>query len=131
VRSITVEGQVKILNHRQIFKLKTGGGLRSATDTEASKPSTEMLALVIDGCLYALLGGPASNAFRTYVKKQYSANVADLVDDPEKLQKCLGDVFGDSATIIEDFIMKSLLREFELPAALCVDLASTLKAAKA
>jgi hypothetical protein len=110
--------------------LNAEGGLRKASVTEDPKPSTETIALVLDGCLYALLGGPASSAFRTYIKRQSSVTIADLVNDPQKLDECLQGVFGDSAPIIEEFMTRSLVREFNLPEALCVDLVSTLKAAR-
>ena len=106
------------------------GGLRKASVTEDPEPSTETIALVLDGCLYALLGAPASSAFRTYIKRQNSVTIADLVDDPQKLHECLQGIFGDSAPVIEDFMIRSLVREFNLPAALCVDLVSTLRAAR-
>ncbi len=106
------------------------GGLRKASVTEDPKPSTETIALVLDGCLYALLGGPASSAFRTYIKRQSSVTIADLVDDPQKLHDCLQGVFGDSAPIIEEFMIRSLVREFDLPDTLCIDLVSTLRAAR-
>jgi hypothetical protein len=110
--------------------LNAEGGLRKASVTEDPKPSTETIALVLDGCLYALLGGPASNAFRTYIKRQSSVTIADLVSDPQKLDECLQCVFGESASVIEEFMIRSLVREFNLPEALCVDLVSTLKAAR-
>jgi hypothetical protein len=106
------------------------GGLRKTAVTEDPKPSTETIALVIDGCLYALLGGPASSAFRTYIKRESSVTIADLVDDPLKLSECLQGVFGDSAPVIEEFMVRSLVREFSLPASLCIDLVSTLRAAR-
>jgi hypothetical protein len=109
--------------------LNVEGGPEKAT-VAGQKPSNETIALVLDGCLYALLGGPASSAFRTYVKRQSSATIADLVDDPQKLHSCLEGVFGDSALIIEDFMVKRLVREFELPGSLCIDLISTLRAAR-
>jgi len=111
--------------------LSAEGGLRKASVTEDPKPSTETIALVLDGCLYALLGGPASSAFRTYIKRQSSLTIADLVDDPRKLDECLQGVFGESATVIEEFMTKSLVREFNLPEALCIDLVSSLRAARA
>ncbi len=106
------------------------GGLRKTSVTEDPKPSADTVALVLDGCLYALLGGPASNAFRTYIKSQSSVTIADLVDDPQKLHECLQGVFGDSALIIEEFMVRSLVREFSLPGTLCIDLVSTLRAAR-
>jgi hypothetical protein len=111
--------------------LTAEGGLRKASPTEDPKPSTENVALVLDGCLYALLGGPASSAFRTYIKRESSVTIADLVDDPQKLHECLFGVFGDSTPVIEDFMVRSLVREFVLPGALCVDLVSAIRAARA
>jgi hypothetical protein len=110
--------------------LNAEGGRGKASATEGPRPSNETIGLVLDGCLYALLGGPASSAFRSYVKRQSSATIAELVDDPQKLQGIVEAVFGDSAAIIEDFMVKSLVREFNLPASLCVDFVSTLKIAK-
>jgi hypothetical protein len=109
--------------------LSAEGELRRARASEDPKPSTETVALVLDGCLYALLGGPASSAFRTYIKRQSSVTIADLVDDPQKLHDCLQGVFGDSALVIEEFMVRSLVREFDLPGTLCVDLISTVRAA--
>jgi len=108
--------------------LNASGGVGASTDAGSSRPTNEAIALVLDGCLYALLGGPASSAFRMYIKRQSSVTIADLIDDPPKFHQCLEGVFGDSTPIIEEFMVKRLVREFGLSPSLCVDMVSTLSA---
>jgi hypothetical protein len=107
------------------------GGASGSVGSDNLEPSAEAVALVIDGCLYALLGGPASSSFRTYIKNQHSATIAELVEDPEKLHTVLVGVFGDSTSVLEDFMVRSLIREFGLSSSLCTDLVAALRAVRA
>jgi len=99
-----------------------------APSTDNASPN-DSIALVIDGCLYALLGGSASSAFRGYLMKHGSLTISSIVNDPAGFHSILREVFGDSANILEDFMKRSLIKELSLPDALCFDLVSTLTVA--
>jgi hypothetical protein len=101
---------------------------RRATASPGERTSRETVALVLDGCLYALLGGPASSAFRAYLKNHGSGTIVDLLEKPEILHESLQKVFGDSAVILEEFMVRSLQREFGVDSSSGSGLVPTLRA---
>jgi hypothetical protein len=94
--------------------LTAEGAGRKVSSSDQSGATPETIALVIDGCLYALLGGPASSAFRSYLKRERSTSVVELTRDPEGFTDSLKAVFGDSAVLLEDFMARSLVKEFDM-----------------